>query len=75
MGLQGFKHIFTKLYIHIYISLSVGKMTGYVLDGPGIESRCGRVFPYSYRPVLGPPSLLCDGYRVFNRGKAAGACS
>ena len=33
---------------------SVGIATGYGLDGPGIESRWGRYFPYLSRPALGP---------------------
>jgi len=33
---------------------SVGIATGYRLDGPGIESRWGRVFPHLSRPALGP---------------------
>ena len=32
----------------------VGTVTGYGLDGPGIESRWGRDFPHLSRPVLGP---------------------
>jgi len=32
---------------------SVGIATGYGLDGPGIESRCGREFPHLSRPALG----------------------
>ena len=32
---------------------SVGIATRYGLDGPGIESRCARVFQYPLRPVLG----------------------
>jgi hypothetical protein len=35
-------------------SSSVGIATGYRLDGPGIESRWGRDFPYLSRPALGP---------------------
>ena len=31
-----------------------GIATGYGLDGPGIESRCGRDFPNLSRPILGP---------------------
>jgi len=31
-----------------------GIATGYGLDGPGIESRWGRDFPYLSRPALGP---------------------
>jgi len=33
---------------------SVGIATGYGLDGPGIESRWGRDFPYLSRPALWP---------------------
>ena len=33
---------------------SVGIATGYGLDGPGIESRCGRYLPHLSRPALGP---------------------
>ena len=33
---------------------SVGIATSYMLDGPGIESRCGRNFPYLSRLALGP---------------------
>ena len=33
---------------------SVGIATDYGLDGPGIESRWGRDFPYLSRPALGP---------------------
>jgi hypothetical protein len=33
---------------------SVGKATGYGLDGPGIESWWGRDFPHLFRPVLEP---------------------
>jgi hypothetical protein len=48
---------------------SVGIATGYVLDGPGIESRWGRGgFPD--RP-LGSPILLYNGYQVFLGSKAA----
>ena len=32
---------------------SVVIVKGYGLDGPGIESRCGRDFPYPSRPALG----------------------
>ena len=28
--------------------------TGYGLDGPGIESQCGRDSPHLSRPALGP---------------------
>jgi hypothetical protein len=33
---------------------SLGIATGYGLDGPGIESRWGRDFPYLSRSALGP---------------------
>jgi hypothetical protein len=33
---------------------SVGIATDYVLDGPEIESPCGRDFPHLSRPALGP---------------------
>ena len=33
---------------------SVDIATRYGLDGPGIESRCGRDFPHPSRPALGP---------------------
>jgi hypothetical protein len=33
---------------------SVGKTTGYGMDGPWIESRWGRDFPHLCRPALGP---------------------
>ena len=36
---------------------SVGIVTGYGLDGPGIESRWGRDFPHLSRPALGPTQL------------------
>jgi len=35
----------------------VGIATGHGLDGPGIESRWGRDFPYLSRPALGPTQL------------------
>ena len=34
-----------------------GIVTGYGLDGPGIESRLGRDFPHPSRPALGPNQL------------------
>jgi hypothetical protein len=45
-------------------SSSVGIVTDYGLDGPGIESRWGR---FSARPdqLWGPPNLLYNGCRVF----------
>ena len=61
------------IYIYIYNS-SVGIATRYGLDGPGIESRCGRNFPHPSRPALGPtqpPIQWVPG--LFPGGKPAGA--
>ena len=51
---------------------SAGIKTGYGLDGPGIEARCGRDFQHPSRRSCGPPNLLYNGYRVFLGGRAAG---
>ena len=48
---------------------SVGIVTGYVLDGPEIESRWGRDFSHLSRPALGTHSLLYNGYRIFPGSK------
>ena len=47
---------------------SVGIVTDYGLDSPGIESRWGEIFRRPDRP-WGPPSLLYNGYRLFPGGK------
>jgi hypothetical protein len=54
---------------------SVGIVTLYGLDGPGIESQWGARFSAPSRPVLvpTPPNLLYNVYLVFPGGKAAGA--
>ena len=52
---------------------SVGVATSYGLDGLGMESRYGRDFPHPSRLALGPTQPPINGYRVFPRGKAAGA--
>jgi hypothetical protein len=48
----------TLVVIYIYLfcgpGSSVGIATGYGLDGPGIESRCGGDFSHLSRPALGP---------------------
>jgi hypothetical protein len=33
---------------------AAGIASRYGLDGPGIESRCGRDFPHKSRPAMGP---------------------
>ena len=43
---------------------------GYVLDGPGIESRWGEIFRTCPDRPWGPPSFLYNGYRVFPGGKS-----
>ena len=53
---------------------SVGTATRYRLDGPGIESRCGRDLPQLSRPDLGPtqpPLRWVAGH--YPESKAAGA--
>ena len=47
---------------------SVGILTDYGLDCPGIESRWDEIFRRPDQP-WGPPSLLYNGYRVFPKGK------
>jgi hypothetical protein len=49
-------------------SSSVGIGTGYGLDGPGIESRCGRDFPHLSRPALGPTQPPKQWVPGFSRG-------
>ena len=52
---------------------AVGIATGYGLDGPGIESRWGRDFPYLSRPALGPKQPPVQWVPGLSRGyRAAG---
>ena len=44
---------------------AVGQMTGYGLDGPGIEFWWGRDFLHLSRLALGPTQPLYNGYRLF----------
>jgi len=62
--------------VYVYVYSSVGIVTRYGLDGPGIESPWWRDFLHLSRPALGPiqPPIqwipgLCAG------GKAAGSWS
>jgi hypothetical protein len=48
---------------------SVGIVTGYGLDGPGIESRWGEIFRACPDRPWGLPGLLYNGYLVFSGGK------
>jgi hypothetical protein len=47
---------------------SVGIATRYRLDGPGIESQCGRYFPHPSRPALGPTQHSIQWVPGFSRG-------
>ena len=57
-----FFHFMCKLY---ELGSSVGIVTGYGLDGPGIKSRWGPVFSTCSDRLWGPPILLYNGYWVF----------
>jgi hypothetical protein len=48
---------------------SVGVVTRYGLEGPGIESRWGEIFRTYPDRLRGPPTLLYNGYWVFPGGK------
>jgi len=53
--------------------ISAGIENRYGLDGPGIESRWGKIFRTRLDRPWGPPNLLYNGHRVFPGGKAVGA--
>lgn len=42
--------------------------TRYGLNDPGIESRCGLLFPHPFRLSLGPPCLLAMGSGSLSQG-------
>jgi hypothetical protein len=63
-------------YIKIFVGRdsSVGIVTRYRLDGPGIESLWGARFSAPVQTgSWGPPSLLYKGYLIFSGVKATGA--
>ena len=59
------------MFYYSYVDIA----TRYGLEGPGIESRCGRGEIFRTRPdqPWGPHSLLYNGYQCFPGGKAAEA--
>jgi len=69
--------ISTKYYLDIYFATlvlcgpgsSVGIVTDYELDDPGLNSGGGEIFRTLQGRPWGPPSLLYNGYRVFPGGK------
>jgi hypothetical protein len=52
---------------------SVGIVTDYRVDGPGMKTRWGEIFRTHPDRHWGPPSLLYNGYQVYPGGKTAGA--
>jgi hypothetical protein len=60
-----------ELMISLKLCLPVsaeGIVTGYGLEGPGIESRWSEIFLTFLDRPWDPPSLLYNGYRVFPAG-------
>jgi hypothetical protein len=75
-GPQNIKKIFDGNNAKCGPGSSVGIATDYGLDDPGIESRWGRDFSHTTRPVLGHPASCIMGTGSFpgvNRpGRGAG---
>jgi hypothetical protein len=64
------KNVYLISYATCGQSSSVDIATGYGLDGPGIESRCGRDFPHLSRSALGPsPQPLVQLVPCLSRDK------
>jgi len=64
------KHLVVFRYsIYVGQDTVVGIATRYGLDGPGIQSPWGKVFRTRPDQPCGPPSVLCNRYRVIPEGK------
>ena len=61
------------IYIYVCRNTSVGIANRSGLDGPGMQSRCGRDVPHQCRPSLGPTQPPVQGQWVILGGNAAGA--
>jgi hypothetical protein len=71
-GPQNAKNIFDGITAKCGPCSSVGIATDYGLDGPGIESRWGRDFSHTSRPVLGHPASCTMGTGSFPGVKRPG---
>ena len=76
-NISSFMRFYYRISIYIYThhpyricwpGSVVGIATGYGLDGPGIESRCGRDLPHLSRPTLGPTQLPVQWLPGLSRG-------
>jgi len=65
---EGGKFITPTLFFLCVPGSSVGIVTGYGLDGPGIQSRWRRDFPHLSRPAPGPTQAPVQWVRGLFRG-------